>query len=322
MAAAEGRGTVLAALGANSTIAVGKLAAGLLTGSSAMLAEAAHSLADAVNQVFLLVGINLSDTHADEEHPHGYGKETFFWSFLAAVFIFVAGATFSIFEGTRTLVEGEFHARTTTELVVAFAVLGLAFVFEGITLFVAVRTLRRGAHRRGWTFWQFVRHSPDLTTKTVFWEDSAATTGLLLAAGGLSLTEVTGSVVWDGLASLAIGVLLAGVALTLGAQTRRFLLGAAAHPEVRQALRELVLEFDEVENIVRLLTMQLGTRSVLVTGNLQVVPELTTEDIEDLILRIDDEIRSHIPEISETFWELRRHPLDSIVGRRLFEAHL
>jgi cation diffusion facilitator family transporter len=322
MAATEGRGTVLAALGANSAIAVGKLAAGLLTGSGAMLAEGVHSLADAVNQVFLLVGLNLSDTHADEEHPHGYGKETFFWSFLAAIFIFVAGATFSIFEGTRTLVEGEFHERSTTELVVAFVVLGLAFVFEAITLFVAVRALHRGARRRGWTFWQFVRHSPDMTTKTVFWEDSAATAGLLLAAGGLSLAEATRSVVWDGLASLAIGVLLAGVALMLGSQTRRFLLGAAAHPEVRQALRDLVLEFDEVENIVRLLTMQLGTRSVLVTGNLQVVPDLTTEQIEDLILRIDDEIRSHVPEVSETFWELRRHPLDTAVGRRLFEAHL
>ena len=137
----ESKTAVLAALFANGAIACGKLAAGALTGSGAMFAEGAHSIADTANQGFLLVGINLSDTKPDDEHPHGYGKEVFFWTFLAAVFIFVAGATFSFFEGIRSLIDNEFHERGATELGVAFGVLGAAFLFEGAVLVIATPNL-------------------------------------------------------------------------------------------------------------------------------------------------------------------------------------
>ena len=316
----ESRTAVLAALVANIVIAVGKLEAGLLTGSGAMLAEAVDSMADSVNQAFLLIGIRLSDTRPDEEHPHGYGKEAFFWSFVAALFIFVAGATFSYFEGIRTLVEGEFHERESIELIVAFVVLGLAFLFEGTVLIIATRTLRRGARARGWSFWMFVRESPELTTKTVFWEDSAATLGLVVAALGLGLTELTSSEAWDGAASIVIGLILTAVALMLGLQARSLLLGAAAHRDVRDALRSRILSFDEVEVIVRLLTMQLGARSILVTAELQIVDGLTTTAIEDLLQRIEDAVREAEPDVSDSFFELRQHPLDTSVGRRVFET--
>src|SRR5439155_24027089 len=137
----ESRGAVLAAMAANLAIACGKLVAGALTGSAAMFAEAGHSVADTVNQVFLLLGINLSQTKADKAHPHGHGKEAFFWSFLAAIFIFVAGAAFSFFEGTRTLIQEEAHERSSFDLTVAFGVLGMAFLFESFSFTVAMRSL-------------------------------------------------------------------------------------------------------------------------------------------------------------------------------------
>lgn len=302
----ESKGAVLAAMGANFGIAVGKLVAGLLTHSAAMLAEAGHSLADTVNQVFLLIGINLADTAADEAHPHGYGKEGFFWSFLAAIFIFVAGAVFSLYEGARTLAQDETHVRSHAELTIAFGVLGLAMLFEAGSFAIAVKGLLAGARRKGWSITRFVRESPDLTIKTVLFEDSAALVGLALAATGLALSEVTGNEAWDGVASLCIGVVLALVALMLGMQSRNLLLGASANQETTAAIRGCLTTFAEVEAVPRLLTMQLGAHSVLVTGELQLRRDLDTTAIEDLIGRIDARIEAEVPEVSDTFWELRR----------------
>ena len=302
----ESRGAVLAAMAANFAIACGKLVAGALTGSAAMFAEAGHSIADTVNQVFLLLGINLSRTKADETHPHGYGKEAFFWSFLAAIFIFVAGAAFSFFEGTRTLIQEEAHDRSLFHLAVAFGVLGMAFVFESFSFTVAMRSLLSGAQRRGWSVLSYIRRSPDLTMKTVFFEDSAALTGLLLAAGGLALSEIAGSEVWDGIASICIGFVLAAVSLMLGMQARRLLLGAAANDDVREALHRTVMSFPEVRHIVRLLSMQLGSHSILVTGELELSRDLHTREIENLIVRIDQKIAAEVPDVTDTFWELRR----------------
>ncbi len=304
----ESKTAVLAAMGANFGIAVGKLVAGLMTGSAAMLAEAGHSVADTVNQVFLLLGINLSDTHADEKHPHGYGKESFFWSFLAALFIFIAGAAFSLYEGIRTLIQDVDHHRTGQELTIAFGVLGVAFIFETISMFIAWRGLLAGARRKRWSVVRFLRESPDTTIKTVFFEDGAALTGLTIAAAGLGLSEITGNEVWDGLASVCIGVVLVIVAFILGAQSRRLLLGASAPADTTASIRATLDNFPEVERVVRLLTMQLGSHSVLVTGELQVRRELTADGIEDLLERVDTALKTSVPEVNDTFWELKRVP--------------
>jgi len=302
----ESKTAVVAAMGANLAIAVGKLGAGLLTGSASMLAEAGHSIADTVNQVFLLIGIRLSGAKADERHPHGRGKEGFFWSFLAAIFIFVAGSVFSVYEGTRTLVQDENHVRSAGDLLIAFSVLGMAFVFESFSFVFAVRGVLHGARRRGWGMLRFMREAPEPTSKTVFYEDGAALTGLAIAAAGLGLSEATGNEMWDGLASLGIGVVLAAVAYILGSQSRRLLLGSAAHVDTRTAIAETLRSFPEVETIVRVLTMQLGSHSVLVTGELQVRRELGLDAIEDLMLRIDARLAETVPEVSDTFWELKR----------------
>jgi cation diffusion facilitator family transporter len=295
-------------LAANFAIAIGKFIAGFLTGSAAMLAEAGHSVADTVNQVFLLIGINLSKTTADDNHPHGYGKEAFFWSFMAAIFIFVAGAAFSFYEGIRTAVQSDEHHRSSSDLIIAFGVLGMAFVFEAMSMTFAVRSLLAGARRKGWSIVRYLRQSPDVTTKTVFFEDGAALNGLAVAALGLFLSETTGNETWDAVASIGIGVILSGVSVMLGMQARGLLIGAAANAETREELHSIVSSFAEVDHVVRLLTMQLGSHSVLVSGELELNRGLTTDEIESLIERIDARVASEIPEIVDTFWELRRHP--------------
>ena len=308
----ESTAAVRAALAANFAIAIGKFIAGALTGSAAMLAEAGHSVADTVNQVFLLIGINLSRTKADDNHPHGYGKEAFFWSFMAAIFIFVAGAAFSFYEGIRTAVQSDEHHRSSSDLIIAFGVLGMAFVFEAMSMTFAVRSLLTGARRKGWSIVRYLRQSPDVTTKTVFFEDGAALNGLAFAALGLFLSETTGNENWDAVASIGIGVILSGVSVMLGMQARGLLIGAAANAETREELHAIVSSFAEVDHVVRLLTMQLGSHSVLVSGELELNRGLTTDEIESLIERIDARVASEIPEIVDTFWELRRHPKNRV----------
>lgn len=317
--AEESKRTVFAAMGANIAIAIGKLAAGILTGSGSLLAEAGHSFADTVNQVFLLIGINLSDALPDEHHPHGHGKEGFFWSFLAAIFIFVAGATFSFYEGARTLIQNDYHERSATDLSVGFGVLGMAFLFEGISLAVTVHSMVNSSRARHWSLGRYIRRSPDVTMKTVFFEDSAALIGLVLAALGLLVSELTSSEVWDGLAAIGIGGVLTFAALNLGYQSRQLLIGAAASDDTRQAIRAVVHEFPQVKYIVRLLTMQIGTHSVLVTGEIEVERGLTTNEIEELLAGIDRRIAQAVPEVKETFWELRPRPTEDSPPRPITE---
>lgn len=304
--ASESKSAVIGAMGANGAIAIAKLIGGLITGSAALLAEAGHSVADTVNQVFLLFGINLSDRKPDETHPHGYGKEPFFWSFLAAIFIFVAGAAFSIYEGVRTLIHDENHHRTGGELALAFGILGVAMVFEIGSMALAVRAISAGAKRKGWSFIRFLKEAPDPTSKTVFFEDGAALTGLVLAAGGIGLAEISGNEDWDAIASLAIGGVLVVVAWILGMQSRKLLLGSAAHHDTRATIHETLRSFPEVEHTVRVLTMQLGAHSVLVTGELQVRRDMTVDAIEALLAEIDKRVMERVPEVVDTFWELKR----------------
>jgi cation diffusion facilitator family transporter len=182
------RRTVLIAGAANVIVAVAKLAAGLLTGSSAMLAEAAHSVADTLNQAFLLTSLHRGNRPADERHPFGYGQERYFWSLLAAFGIFIAGAGFSVFEGLLTLRHGGGHSFT-----VAYVVLAVAFAAEGTSLLRAYRQVRGEARSSDTQLIEHVRGSRDTTVKTALFEDSTALVGLVLAAGGLLLQQLTGS---------------------------------------------------------------------------------------------------------------------------------
>lgn len=292
------RRTVLIALAANASIAVAKLVAALVSGSAAMLAETAHSIADTMNQIFLLFSLKLGEREADPEHPFGYGKERFFWSFLAAVGIFVAGAGFSLYEGLHrvfgpTEAEGSFG--------IAYAVLAFSLLAEGTSLIRAWRHTRGEARERQQSHTHFVRESRDPTTKTVLFEDSGAVVGVCLAFAGVALHQATGSQVYDGLASIAIGILLAVIAVALGRDTRRLLIGEAATPAERQAIAGILDARPEVDRVVELLTMALAPDRLLVAARVDLADGLSTDEVESASTEIDRELREGVPGVWQVF---------------------
>ena len=290
-------GTVLVAGGANLAIAVAKLVAGFLTGSSAMLAEGAHSVADTVNQLFLLTALSRSKKPADVQHPFGYGMERYFWSLLAAVGIFVLGAGYSIYEGIHSLL----HPEPVTALVVAYAVLAMSFVFEGTSWLKAVLQLRREAGENDVGVLQHVLTTPDPTVKTVAFEDTAALVGILLAAAGITLHALSGSGVWDGLASILIGVLLVGVAVSLGSSSKRNLIGESLPEAVREGMTAVINDTVGVDVVVELLTMRLGPDDVLVAVRVDVDDAATGGDLEHVADDVDRRIREAYPEVRHVF---------------------
>ncbi len=300
----ESRKTILAAMAANLAIAVAKLFAGLVGGSSAMLAEAAHSIADTMNQVFLLVSLSLGDRRPDEEHPFGYGKERFFWALLAAVFIFVSGAVFSLFEGVRTLLAGG----EETAFPITYGVLGFSLVAEGVSLLRAISQVRGEANQAGRPLGTYLRESNDPTVRTVLFEDSAAVTGVVLALLGVGLHQLTGERLWEAIASMAIGVLLVWVAYTLGRDTKHLLIGEAARPEQRDRLRALITRHPEVEEVLELLTMYLGPTDLLVAVRLDLRDDLNAREVEELSNRIDHELRDADSTVSQVFLDATPRP--------------
>ena len=290
-------GTVLVAGGANLAIAVAKLVAGALTGSSAMLAECAHSVADTVNQLFLLTALTRSKKPADVQHPFGYGMERYFWSLLAAVGIFVLGAGFSVYQGIHALL----HPAPVEELAVAYVVLGVSFLFEGTSWVKALVQLRREAGDRQVGLVQHVFTTPDPTVKTVAFEDTAALVGILVAAVGITLHATTGAGLWDGLASIAIGVLLVGVAVSLGSSSKRNLIGEALPEQMREGLTTVIDETLGVDVVVELLTMRLGPNDVLVAARVDVDDTASGGDLEQVADEVERRIQEAYPEVRHVF---------------------
>ena len=301
----ESRKTIFAAMAANFAIAVAKAVAGMLGRSPAMLAEAAHSVADTMNQVFLLVSLSLGDRKPDEEHPFGYGKERFFWAFLAAVFIFVSGAVFSLYEGVRALLGNE---EVEAAFVIVYAVLGFSLVAEGASLLRAVSQVRGDARNAGVALRTYLRNSNDTTVRTVLFEDSAAVTGVVIALVGVALHQLTGERMWEGWASIAIGVLLVVVAYTLGRDNKGLLIGEAARPEQRELLRDVITGHPEVEEVLELLTMHLGPNALLVAVRLDLQDDLSAAEVEELSNQIDHELRHAVTEVSQVFLDATPRP--------------
>lgn len=296
----ESTATVLVALGANLLIAVAKGVAAVVTGSAAMAAETAHSVADVVNELFLLTALRSSARPADREHPLGYGRARYFWALVAAGSIFVTGALYSAYEGFEA-VTSESHALESP--VVSYVVLAIAFVLEGTSLLKGLKQTRGEARENHQTFRQFLRTSDDPTATTVVFEDSAALVGLLLAAAGTVLHEVTGSGVWDGVASLCIAVLLAGIAVRLARSNMRLLTDVQADPRLVRAVLVQLGDEPEVEAVVDVLTVQLGTDQVLVCARLDVVDSLTAGQVEQAMVRIGRTLRERFTDVAEVFLE-------------------
>ena len=296
----ESTTTVLVALGANALVAVAKGIAAAITGSASMSAEAAHSVADTLNEVFLLTALRSSSRPADRSHPFGYGRNRYFWAFVAAGSIFVTGALYSGFEGIQAL-----RAEPTPleSPLVNYIVLAVAFVLEGTSLVRGIRQTRAEAREHRQTWGRFLSTTDDPTATTVVFEDSAALVGLLLAAGGNIGHQLTGSPVWDGIASLAIAVLLAGIAFRLGRSNERLLTGVQADPRLVRDVLGWLGDQDEVEAVVDLLTLQLGTDQVLLCARLDLVDGLDASDVEHAMVRVGSELRDGYPDVVEVFLE-------------------
>jgi cation diffusion facilitator family transporter len=302
----ESRITILYALAANVVLAIAKLAAGLLTGSAALLAEAAHSIADTIDQLALLWSLRMGRRPPDDEHPFGHGMERFFWAFLAAVWIFLAGAVFSIGQGVLALRGGGESGGTAIGLVV----LAVALVAEGTSLIRAARQVRGGASRSRDSLGRYVREMRDPAPRIVLLEDGAAVIGVILAAAGLVARQVTGSEAYDAAASIAIGVLLIAVAIVVGSHAKDLLLGESARPEVREAIEAAALRHPAVEAVPALLTMHLAPDDLLVAANIELRDELTVTDAERVADEIADDLREAEPSVHHVFL----HPSPSRPG--------
>jgi cation diffusion facilitator family transporter len=292
--------TVMLALGANFGVTIAKVVAGLMTGSAALMSEAAHSVADCGTEVFLLAALRRSSKPPDASHPFGYGKERYFWSLLAAISIFTAGALFSLYQGVHTLTSPPEDRGSPT---VGYVVIAVAALLEGTSLAQAIRQTRKEQAEHRLPLRTYLRRSDDPTVKTVLYEDSAALVGLSLAFAGLGLTQLTGSPVWDGVASLLIGVLLVVVAYFLGRSNMRLLIGQQADPRLVRAIRARLEAQPEVEVVVDLLTMLIGTDQVLVCARLDFVDGIDSAELERACVRIDAELREEFGDLDEIFLE-------------------
>jgi cation diffusion facilitator family transporter len=294
----------LLALAANVAVTVTKLIGGLLSGSAAMLAEAGHSIADSTNQGFLLGSIALAVREPTPEQPFGYGRVRFLWTFIAAVAMFIAGATFAIGYGVYELLSGG----EETRYAIAYATLAISLVAEGSSLLRAVRQVRGEAEEAELPPWRYVRESRDPNVKMVLFEDTAAMAGIALAFVGILAGQLTGSKVFDPVASIAIGVLLVGVALWMGHDTSELLVGAAARPGERAALQRALEEREEVDAVLELLTMVLGPNSLMVAARLDFAEGLDQREVEQASEAIDRRLREVVPDVTEVFLDATTAP--------------
>jgi cation diffusion facilitator family transporter len=294
----ESRLTVLLALLANIGVGILKLIAGLITGSSALLSEAAHSAGDSTTEVLLLVAQRRSRKRADRSHPFGYGKERFFWSLLAAVVIFVSGSAFAFYQGAQAIFGGGEGGK---DLWINYPVLGLAAILEGISLRQAAGQMRKETRRTHRSLRGYLLNPRDPTVNSVLLEDSAAIVGIVLAAAGVGLHQLTGDAVWDGAASLAIGVLLLCVSLLLARACEALLVGRQADPRLLHQVVRFLEAREEVLDVVDLLTMVVGVDRVLLCTRVDFIDDLTAADLEDACMRLDEQLRQEFEELSEVF---------------------
>ncbi|MGW2841711.1 cation diffusion facilitator family transporter [Streptomyces sp. NPDC001493] len=287
--------TVLVALAANLVIAAAKTVGGLLSGSPALMSEAAHSVADSMNEVFLLAALRRSRRPPDARHPFGYGKERYFWSLLAAVGIFVMGGCFSFFQGFEALRSHD--QESPSGYAVGLAVLGVALVAEGTSL---VRALHQVRGEEG--------GAKDPALRTVVAEDATAVLGVVLAMAGMALHLVTGNVVWEGSASLAIGLLLVYVAFRLGRDARDQLIGESADPALQKEIGDFLGSQEEIDNVESLLTMRLGLDSVLVAARVDLSPGIDSEEIERVSVRIRGTVNRTWPQADHVYLDITNAP--------------
>jgi len=289
--AGESATTVVVALAANLGIALAKLAAAIISGSSAMLAESFHAMADTGNEVLLLIAQKQSQIPADEDHPLGHGRAAYFWALIAALGVFVTGALLSIREGVLELVRPE----PTTSFTVTYVVLAISLLLEGTSLLRAYRQLRDEAADLERAFTEHVRLSSDPIARAVFAEDAAAVAGNVIAGTGIALEQLTGSTIPDAVAAVLIGLILGYVALELARSNGDFLIGRRAPPEIEANVRKTILRQRGVTAITELVVTFLGPRQLRVLARVDIDDGLTGAQVKSVIRRIEDSLCGSSP---------------------------
>jgi cation diffusion facilitator family transporter len=288
--------SILYALFANTAIAVAKGVAALLTGSGAMLAEAVHSVADAGNQLLLILGLRQTRKKPTDDHPLGFGKSIYFWSFLVAVILFSVGGMFSVYEGTYKLR----HPEPLSYPWVAVAVLVFAIVAESISLWGCMREVNKERHGR--SIIQWFRQSRSSALIVVFGEDIAALLGLLFALAAILATYITGDPLWDAVGTISIGVLLIVIAVFVAVEVKDLLIGQSVDPATLAEMREFFDERPEIEEVFSLLTMQFGP-DAMVAVKARMVPTGSEQGLIDTINKVEREFRSRFQMTSWLFFE-------------------
>jgi cation diffusion facilitator family transporter len=297
MAHSESKKVIFAALVGNSLISITKLGAAAYTGSSAMLSEGIHSLVDTGNQVLLLIGLARGKRVPDPQHPFGYGKEVYFWSFVVAILIFGVGAGVSIYEGIKHIQ----HAEPMTSVRINYIVLGLAFLFEGAAWYFAFKEFSRVKGKK--SLMKAVKESKDPTTFVVLFEDSAAMAGIIVAFVGIWLSQATGMYWIDGAASVVIGLILAATAWFLAVETKDLLIGESAPPEKIEGIHRLATATVGVEKVNEVLTLHMGPEYILVNMSLDFADDLDTGQIETATEKLARDIKRDWPLVKKVFIE-------------------
>jgi cation diffusion facilitator family transporter len=296
-----GAKVVVAALAVNLLNAVAKIAAAALSRSSAMLAEACHSLADSANQVFLLIGMRRATRAPDATHPFGYGSETYFWAFIVALCIFAVGGGVSIIEGLDKVLHRHDPAYALRDPRLAIAILIVSMVLESYSLAVAMREFR--AIRAGRSVRRTLKEARDPTVLTVLFEDLAALFGLMVAFAGVLLAWRTGQQIWDGLASVVVGGALCAVALVLARDAKGLLIGRAAAPSDEAAIVETVQSHPDVLGLVHARTMHLGPTEIILALKVRFRRELTVGELEVRINELEARLRAAVPALRRIYVE-------------------
>jgi len=295
-AGADSLKSILFALGANFLIAVAKTGGAIFTGSSSMLAEAIHSYADCANQGLLLWGMREGRRSPDRDHPLGYGKAIYFWSFIVALMLFSMGGLFSIYEGVHKLQAIE----PIENAWVAIGILAFGIAAESVSLWGCLREVNKDRGRQG--LWRWFRTSRQSELLVVFAEDIAALGGLTLALVFISLSVVTGNPAWDAAGSICIGVLLVLVAVLVGVQVKELLIGQSVEARVLERMRAHLASHDEVETIYNMLTQQLGS-DVMVAVKAKMRPAASAQALIESINRVEQGFRAAFPQVQWLFFE-------------------
>jgi len=292
--------TLLIAFAANLGIAVSKFVAAAITGSSAMLTEGVHSVVDSTNQLLLIWGRRQSRRLPDRSHPLGYGREIYFGSFVVAVLVFALGAGVSIYEGIVHIA----HPEEAVSPLIAYTVLIVAFLLEGGSTWAAFRDFKQAKAELGW--WEAVRRSKDPPAFIVLLENGAAMAGLLVAAIGLALSQLTGDPFFDGAASVVIGVILGLTALLLAVESKALLIGESADPVLVSGLRSLTLTYREVTGVGEILTLHSAPDQITAMMSVDFDDTITAGRVEAIVDQIESEAANRWPAVKRLFIRPRR----------------